>query len=198
MLGRAGVNERMSEEEVFLNQEFYKATYIDDENFYVEVKYRKVEQWAFYLRCIGKWYYPCMDCQRKLKGLLLNAQWSLNPETAKLGLNQNVNKKRNTLYYTFTMPFINQLPYYEFKPCVKCQKQIHTLVEESTTLTIGNKDYEHPVELQRKNEDDDKSFETVAKHKATPEEREHIGERWNRKSISKEEYDKLEVIEEKR
>ncbi len=67
---------------------------------------------------------------------------------------------------------------------------------ESTTLTIGNKDYEHPIELQRKNEDDDNSFETVEKHKVTEDEKERIGEHWNRQPISKEEYASLKVIEE--
>jgi hypothetical protein len=180
-------------EEVYLNQEFFVSEYIDDENFYVQVKYRKVEQWAFYLRLIGKWYFPCEKDQKKLKDLFLNSELRISTDNTRIGFNQEVNGDK--IEYTFTLPFIHALPFYDFKPCAKCQKQIRSLITESMTLTIGNKDYSYPVELSRKNEDDDKSFETIEKHKATPLEKEQDSG-WNRHSVSKEEYDKLPVIEE--
>lgn len=188
----------MSEKEVFLNQVFYKAEYIDEEGFYIELKYRKVEQWAFYLRFIGKWFVPCEKDQHKLKRLILNAQLRLSADNAKVGFAQTIKviKLIEKLEYSFVLPFIYALPYYEFKPCKDCQEILATAINESSTLTIGNKDYEHPVELQRKNEDDDKSYQTTVKHKATKEEKETVGDRWNKERITKEEYDSLKVIEE--
>ncbi len=191
-----GMNERMSDEnvEIFLNQEFFISKYIDDENYYVEVKYRKVEQWAFYLRFISGWYHPCFKCQKRLKELVLNAQLRVSVESARVDFAQIV--KANKIEYRFVLPFISALPWYEFKPCPECQKGIADLIKNATVLTIGNKDYEHPVELSRKNEDDDKSFQCVVKHKATNEEKERVGTRWIKKQLSKEEYDKLVAIEE--
>lgn len=179
--------------EVFLNQQFFLAKYVDDEGFYVKVKFRKVEQWAFYLRFVSQWFTPCIKDQLKLKELIFNTELKLSINSTTITFAQVITS--NKIQYQFIMPFISTLPFYEFTPCLDCQKQLSQILNESTLLTIGNKDYEHPVELNRKNEDDDKSFETVEKHKATVKEKE-ADNGWDKHRISKEEYDKLLVTEE--
>lgn len=171
-----GRNERMREigEKIFLNVKYFVGEYIDDEGFYVKTKYRKVEQWAFYLRFIGQWFFPCVKCQHKVKSLLFCTEIRLSPDNTRIGFAQNVDESKNKIDYTFVMPFIHMLPFYEFKPCPECQKVLRQTILESTTITLGNKDYMYPVELSRKNEDDDNSYKTVAKHKATKEEKEQF------------------------
>jgi hypothetical protein len=185
----------MSDEnkEVFLNQEFFIAEYVDDENYFVKVKFRKVERWAFYLRFVSEWFFPCTKDQIKLKDLFFNTELRLSIDSTTVTFAQVV--KRNKIQYRFVMPFISTLPFYEFIPCPECQKQLARILQKSTILTIGNKDYEHPVELNRKNEDDDQSFETISKRKATKEEIDR-DTGWHKKQIPKEEYQKLAVIEE--
>lgn len=187
----------MNEErkEIYLNQEFYVAEYLEmEKGNYVKTKYTKIEQWAFYLRFIGEWFYPCKKDQLKLKEILLNAQISIDQTNAKIGFNQMLNKKEDKLIYSFTLPFVHTLPYYDFEPCAECQKVLAQTMQDSEILTIGNKDYAYPVELNRKNADQD-DYQTVIDRQPTPEEKKRIGDRWIRRQLSKEEWEKLQVID---
>lgn len=194
------MNERMSEKEVSLNQEFFFAEYIDKESkwpengTYVKIKYRKVEQYSFYLRFVSKWFFPCAKDQAKIKNIIENYPLHISTDKATIHFLQIVNKKQTELYYEFGFPWVNQLIMFTFRPCVKCQKIIAEILRDSSTFIIGNDKYEHPIELNKKNEDDDKSFETIEKHAATKEEIERIGEHWIYERITEEIYNKTPVI----
>jgi hypothetical protein len=191
------MNERMNEnrKEIYLNQEFYVAEYLDmDKGNYVKTKYTKIEQWSFYLRFISEWFTPCKKDQLKLKEILLNTQLRVDIDTATVGFNQMLNKEETKMIYSFTLPFVHSLPHYEFTPCADCQKVIAQTMLNSESLTIGNKDYEHPVELSRKNADQD-DFQTIIDRPPTAEEKKRVGDGWIKHRLSKEEWEKLLVID---
>ena len=190
----------MSEKEVVLNQEFLFAEYIDSEKSiktpdYIKVKYRKIEQYSFYLRFVGKWFYPCSKDQAKIKEIIENYPLHISTDRATIHFLQQVNKEGTALYYEFGFPWVDQLIMFTFKPCVKCQKNIAETLKESSTFIIGNDKYEHPIELNKKNEQDDKSMVTVEKHLATKEEINRIGEHWLYERISEETYNKAVAVE---
>lgn len=198
----AELNERMTEDkefeniENFLTQQFFTAEYIDMENGnYVKVKYRKVEQYAFFMRFVHEWFHPCVVDQLKLKKLFNTNEIRIYPSNAKIGFSQAVNKKGNNFIYSFILPFISALPFYEFTPCKDCQKEISEILRTANSITISNKEYEYPVEFNMRYEYDDGSFETIIDRPPTAEEK-RIGERWQRHEITQEEYEKLPVIQE--
>jgi len=53
--------------ENILSEKWYIWEYIDDEGNYVKAKYRKVENFHFYLRFLQEHFNPCPECQKKLK-----------------------------------------------------------------------------------------------------------------------------------
>jgi hypothetical protein len=195
------MNERMIEDsyespEKFLTQRFLVAEYLDMENGnYVKTKYRRIEQYAFFLKFTGEWFYPCVEDQQKLKELITNHEIRLLPDNAHVGFSQTVNKKGNKMIYSFVLPFINQLPFYEFQPCTECQKEIAMILKNVESITIGNKDYAYPVEFNKRYADDD-NFLTVEDRPPTEDERKRIGECWVRKELTEEEWQKLPVKEE--
>ena len=62
-----------------------------------------------------------------------------------------------------------------FTPCMECQRELKRKIAMSKEWTLGNKDYEPPVELKRSFEIDDDSWEDLERHKATKDEIEKIG-----------------------
>ena len=193
------MKERMKQKEVVLNQEFLFAEYINSEKSietpeYIKVKYRKVEQYSFYLRFVGQWFFPCANDQAKIKDLIENSELHISTDRATIHFLQIVNKEENGLIYEFGFPWVNQLIMYTFRPCQKCQKQLAKTLKESSTFIIGNDKYEHPIELNKKNENDDKSFETIEKHIATKEEIERIGEHWLYERITEKTYNETSAI----
>lgn len=191
----------MNENEAVLNQKFFFAEYIDREPDnpkqpeYIKIKYRKIEQYSFYLRFLGKWYIPCEKDQATLKDYFLNAELNISQQTATINFNQNITK--NKIHYTFNMRFIGNLITWQFKPCPKCQQTLRQLMLEADSITIGNEKYEHPIEFNRRIVDDDKTFFTVEKHHPpTANEIKAIGDRWIYEEISQEIYDKTPIIAE--
>lgn len=81
--------------------------------------------WRFYFRVIKKHFTPCQKCQEVIDekwniGIFLSGEW----------------------YNNFVKTASNLL-------CGKCNKEIHE-INKYAEVIIGNKDYEPPVELQRK------------------------------------------------
>lgn len=182
----------MKEEGAVLHEEFFFAEYIDDEGNYIKTKYRKLEQYSFYLRFLSRWFIPCQKDQTILKEHFLNAELNISQQTATINFYQNI--RNNKLYYSFNMRFIGKVLTWEFRPCQKCQKEIRKSMEEAESVTIGNEKYEHPVEFNRRIVDDDQTFFTVEKHKATKKEQTEIGDKWIYTKTYKETYDKTPII----
>ena len=63
----------MSENLKLRDGETYISEYIDESGEYVRSENTKVEQWGFYLKFCGKWFYPCRADQEKLKNIVLNS-----------------------------------------------------------------------------------------------------------------------------
>jgi hypothetical protein len=62
-----------------------------------------------------------------------------------------------------------------FVPCHDCQNKLRTLLADAEWI-LGNKNYEPAIEMNSvKDELDESSWETLEKHKATPEELKRIG-----------------------
>jgi hypothetical protein len=57
-----------------------------------------------------------------------------------------------------------------FIPCRECQEEIERIIWESSEWTLGNKDYDPPIELWKFFEIDDNSWLEVERRKATKEE----------------------------
>lgn len=183
--------------EKFLTQRFLIAEYLDMENGnYVKTKYRRIEQYAFYMRFASEWFFPCVKDQQKLKELFTNNEIRLLPSNANVGFSQTVNEKGNKMVYAFVLPFINALPFYKFTPCAECQEELALILKNVESITIGNKEYAFPVEFNKRYADDDKSFQTVEDRPPTDVEKNRIGDRWIRKELDKDEWDKLPVKEE--
>lgn len=193
------MNERMKTktDDRVLSVEYFFGENIDREGEppqYVKVKYRRVEQYKFFLRFLGKEFIPCVDDQSKLKELLLNVELHISTQRATIHFLQKI--KNNKIAYAFGLPFLNSVILYEFSPCTECQKEIRELLQTAESLIIGNDKYEHPVELNRRIMDDDKTFFTVEKHPATQEELKSVGNFWLYENITKETYDKTLIIPE--
>jgi len=58
-----------------LNEKFFLAESIDEKGIYEKLEYREVEQISFYIRPAREWFFPCPDCQKKLKQTMANARW---------------------------------------------------------------------------------------------------------------------------
>jgi len=166
------------EKEVVLNEQWYLAEYIDETGFYVKVKHRKIERYAFYLRFIGKWFMPCKKCQVRIKKLLQTSELHISADKATVHFLQRVDEDKNEIFYEFGLPFIRSVWLYTWKPCSNCQGKLAMIMKDLTSLIIGNEGYEHPVELNVKNEDDDHSFETLENRVATEEEKKRLGDKW--------------------
>jgi hypothetical protein len=70
-----GENERMNEQ--FLKEEWHFGEEIDSKGIYKKVKYRKVERIGFYIRPLREWFFPCKQCQEKLKKQMAEGNWVL-------------------------------------------------------------------------------------------------------------------------
>lgn len=67
--------------------------------------------------------------------------------------------------FRFYLRFLSE----HFNPCPHCQKELKKLILKSSMI-LGNKSYEPPVEFRYSYETDDPSFITLDEHKATDEE----------------------------
>ena len=63
----------MKEDLPKLDEKWFIWEGVDDEGNYVKLKYRKIEEYSFYLRFLGEWFTPCETCQRRIKKLLLES-----------------------------------------------------------------------------------------------------------------------------
>jgi len=171
----------MKEKEIVLKEQWYTAEHIDRESgHYIKTKYRKVEEYAFYLRFIGNWFHPCKKCQGHLKKLLQTVELHISTDKATIHFLQRINEDENELYYEFGLPFVQSVWLYTWKPCKDCQNNLRKLMQTASSLIIGNDKYEHPVEFNMKNatSSDDDSYVTLDEHPATEEEKKRIGDNW--------------------
>lgn len=67
----------LDSESPVLKESWYLAEGIDEKGIYSKNQYRKVEQISFFIRPLREWFFPCEECQRKLKGQLQNGTWIL-------------------------------------------------------------------------------------------------------------------------
>lgn len=87
------------------------------------------------------------------------------------------NKCKEDGRYKFYLRFIQK----HFTPCNECQKQINDLIYNSSSLYLGNKSYEPPVELSRQWDTDEESWVELEKRKPTKEDFKRIyGHNWER------------------
>jgi len=144
---------------------------VDEEGFYIKSKGRKIEQVGFYLRFCGQHFIPCITCQKQLLQKLSIKNLHFSKETSEIHLI----KTRAEKCFEFGLPFIKEGAWlYTFRPCRACQKNLKKTIAEAKNWTIGNKDYEYPVEFWRKYEIDDDAWQKLEKHKATKEEQERF------------------------
>lgn len=66
----------MNENEPVLREEWFVGESIS-EGTYKKLKYRTIEQIGFYIRPAQEWFYPCPDCQKRLRKILGEARWIL-------------------------------------------------------------------------------------------------------------------------
>jgi len=164
---------------IVLKEQWYTAEYVDKESgHYVKTKYRKVERYAFFLRFIGEWFHPCKKCQARIKKVLQTVELHISTDKATVHFLQRVDEDENELYYEFGLPFVQSVWLYTWKPCRDCQKTLRETMQNLGSLIIGNDKYEHPVELNVRNETDDDSYQTLDEHSATEEEKKQIADNW--------------------
>jgi len=104
--------------------------YVDEETekpVYYRLKQRLT--WQFYIRIIKKWFTPCDKCQENMDlfwncGVVLNTGW------------YEITAYINKLIKTRTL-------------CINCQKAMQRIMVKSEVI-LGNKDYDPPIELQRR------------------------------------------------
>jgi len=67
----------MNENSPALRETWKMAETIDDKGIYKKMKFREIEQIGFYIRPMREWFFPCPDCQKRLKEQFAEARWIL-------------------------------------------------------------------------------------------------------------------------
>ena len=67
----------MKEEKPLLREKWHISESIDEKGIYQKLKYRTVEYIGFYIRPLREWFFPCRQCQQKLKKMMANGTWIL-------------------------------------------------------------------------------------------------------------------------
>jgi len=67
----------MKENSPVLREKWKIAETIDDKGNYKKLKYRTVEQIGFYIRPLRQWFFPCKECQERLKKMMATGTWIL-------------------------------------------------------------------------------------------------------------------------
>jgi hypothetical protein len=79
----------MKENEPVLREEWHIAESIDGKGIYKKLKYRMIEQIGFYIRPAREWFFPCPECQKKLRKILAEARWILGNKEYKPDIELN-------------------------------------------------------------------------------------------------------------
>jgi hypothetical protein len=82
----------MKENSPALREEWVLGEDIDDKGIYKKLKYRKVEQIGFYIRPLRDWFFPCPDCQKRLKQQMATGAWILGNQEYKPDIELNNTK----------------------------------------------------------------------------------------------------------
>lgn len=75
-----------------LEEEWRVAETIDSKGNYQKLRYRMIEQIAFYIRPMQEWFIPCAECQKKLKEQMAKARWILGNKTYEPAIELNNTK----------------------------------------------------------------------------------------------------------
>lgn len=115
---------------------------------------RVVEQmtYGFYLRFAHDHIRPCVECQSKLHNLLFgntSYTWNFN-DSVKISLHMETWNISPTVSFSLGFLKENVLISVSFELCMKCSEKTFNMIQNASELTIGNKDYEPPVELWRR------------------------------------------------
>lgn len=139
------------------------------EGIYVKSRGAEVERIAFWLRFIHDHFIPCKSCQKQIKNAFEHNPWRIAKGTMNITMQGDMAGG-----FEFIIPFID----YTFEPCEHCQKRLREIIRRTSEFTIGNKDYYPPIELWRKYDIDDDSWEEIERRPSTEEEKERLKNQW--------------------